>query len=111
MEGRRPVDGDFLTLFDIGAIARWTRHGESTIRRWIACGKIPDRFLTRPGGRIFMSGDQLARLIRSWQERQADASVVPEQGAYRRTSRVRRQDPFAAARRDGRARTEGVTGR
>jgi hypothetical protein len=94
VEDRRPVVGDFLTLFDIGEIAQWTRHGESTIRRWIGNGKIPGCYLTRPGGKIFMSGDQLARLIKSWQE----AEVEPPAPA-RRTTRIRRRDPAAPERR------------
>ncbi|WP_373320677.1 helix-turn-helix domain-containing protein [Rhizocola hellebori] len=83
-----------MTLFDIAEIARWTRHGESTIRRWISTGKIPSRFLTRPGGRIFMSGDQLAGLIRSWQDTETVAEPPP-----RRTTRIKRRDPLVAARR------------
>jgi hypothetical protein len=82
-------------LFGIAEIARWTRHGESTIRRWISTGKIPSRYLTRPGGKIFMSGDQLARLIRSWQETDA----VTEPPPARRTTRIKRHDPLATARR------------
>lgn len=94
VEERSPVAGDFVTLFDISETARWTRHGESTIRRWISTGKIPSRFLTRPGGKIFMSGDQLAGLIRSWQEAEAVAEPPP-----RRTTRIKRRDPLAATRR------------
>jgi hypothetical protein len=66
------VVGDFLILFDVAEIAQWTRHGQSTIRRWIACRRIPGCYLNRPGGKISMSGDQLARLIKSWQEAEVE---------------------------------------
>ena len=62
LERRRPVEGDHVTLFAIPEICYWTRQGASTIRRWIATGKIGEESITRPGGKIYMTGDQLATL-------------------------------------------------
>jgi hypothetical protein len=89
LPGRRPTAGDHLTLFTISEIAYWTRQGESTIRRWINNGKIPPEFLTRPGGRILMTGDQLVSLIASW--RGAESKAAEDTQPRRR--RVMRLDP------------------
>jgi hypothetical protein len=90
-ERRRPVEGDHVTLFTIPEICYWTRQGASTIRRWIASGKIGGESITRPGGRIFMTGDQLARLIASWSGQAGRDAVAETKPSPRR--RVRRQDP------------------
>jgi hypothetical protein len=95
---RRPEVGDHVTLFTIPEICYWTRQGASTIRRWIASGKIGVESITRPGGKIFMTGDQLARLIASWAGQQA--ATTETKPPPRR--RVRRHDPHkppAAGRR------------
>jgi hypothetical protein len=89
LERRRPVEGDHVTLFAIPEICYWTRQGASTIRRWIASGKISADSITRPGGRIFMTGDQLARLISSW----AGQPSQPTATEPKPRRRVRRHDP------------------
>jgi hypothetical protein len=70
----RPVVGDHATLFVMPEICYWTRQGASTIRRWIASGKIGAGSITRPGGKILMTGDQLAGLIASWAGQPAAAT-------------------------------------
>jgi hypothetical protein len=98
LEGRRPDVCDHVTLFAIPEICYWTRQGASTIRRWIASGKIGVESITRPGGKILMTGDQLARLIASWAGQPA-ASTEAKPPPRRR---VRRHDPHkppAAGRR------------
>lgn len=92
---RRPMAGDNLTLFTVGEIAYWTRQGESTIRRWINNGKIGPEFLTRPGGRILMTGDQLISLIASWRGVEAEVAE-PLQPKRRRVVRV---DPYRQTHR------------
>jgi hypothetical protein len=97
LERRRPEVGDHVTLFAIPEICYWTRQGASTIRRWIASGKIGAESITRPGGKIFMTGDQLARLIASWAGQPATTDSKPPP-----RRRVRRHDPHkppAAGRR------------
>ncbi|WP_117214940.1 helix-turn-helix domain-containing protein [Allorhizocola rhizosphaerae] len=96
LPGRRPVAGDHLTLFTIDEIAYWTRQGESTIRRWINNGKIRPEFLTRPGGRILMTGDQLISLIASWRGVQPKGADDPQP----RRRRVVRLDPHKPVRRN-----------
>jgi hypothetical protein len=90
LERGRPVIGDHVTLFAMPEICYWTRQGASTIRRWIASGKIGADCITRPGGKILMTGDQLAGLIASWAGRPA-ASTEANYPPPRR--RIRRHDP------------------
>jgi hypothetical protein len=94
---RRPLEGDQVTLFAIPEICYWTRQGASTVRRWIASGKISADNITRPGGRIFMTGDQLARLIASWAGQPSQLTAT-EPKPRRRTRRHDPHKPLAGGR-------------
>ena len=59
------------------------------VREGMIGGKISADNITRPGGKIFMTGDQLARLIASWSGQPAPSTEAKP--APRR--RVRRHDP------------------
>jgi len=52
-----------VQLYTFGEAAPYLRLGESTLRRLISRGKIPRQFVTRIGGKLFMTGDQILRVI------------------------------------------------
>ncbi len=60
----------------------------STLTENIRKGRIPRRFLTRTPGRVFMTGDQIVRLLGYFAEVDWDAQAIPvPRGARPHTSR------------------------
>lgn len=50
-------------LYTFGEAAPYLRLGESTLRRLVSRGIVARHFVTRIGGKLFMTGDQILRLI------------------------------------------------
>lgn len=76
--------GRLPDLFDIGEISPWTRHGK----------RKDSRLLSDPAaGEDFMTGDQLAWPITSWQEAEAVEPPIPAAAGPRASSVVTQLHP------------------
>jgi hypothetical protein len=87
-----PRLGDLLTFYTYRQASPWLHMAPATVRRHVASGLIPRRFITKypgPRGRVFFTGDQIMRLLAYFAE--ADWNTTLPQGrahvARRRTAR------------------------
>jgi hypothetical protein len=58
-----PVAGDHLTRYPLPEAAPWLGIAPNTLRSLINTGRLPRRFVSRLGGKVWMTGDQLAAAI------------------------------------------------
>jgi hypothetical protein len=59
----KPVPGDHVTLYTLPEAAVHLRMSEATIRRLERTGEAPRELFTWLAGRVYMTGDQIVRLI------------------------------------------------
>ena len=81
-----------LVLYNMAEAAPHLRSGESTLRRLVGQGDIPRQYVTRIGGKLFMTGDQIMRYI----EFAGRETVEPDHGDRGRHARRPRKAAAAA---------------
>ena len=86
----RPTPGDHLTFYTYDQASPWLRMAPVTIRRHVRTGAIPREFITKlPGrkGRVYLTGDQIVRLLAYFaSDRTPPAPVGRPYGGRRRTA-------------------------
>src|SRR5215470_13524163 len=81
-----PVAGDTLTRYGLPEAAAWLGVAPNTLRSLINTGQLPRRFVSRLGGKVWMTGDQLASAIAYTV--QTDDQPAPAPAARRRRKRA-----------------------
>lgn len=84
--GPRPVQGDHVTRYTYDQSGYWLGITASTLRHLVNSGRLPRRFTSRLGGKVFMTGDQIVQAL-AYSARE-DELPTPEPVERRRRRRV-----------------------